>query len=107
MIRVTPAAVTKLQSLLLENPDESIVRITIKDLDEERLVFTITLESNPQPDDQIQEADGLTLAIGGQAVVRMDGITLDYEPPHGFRFHHPAHEPGHGDHPFHTPFNLN
>jgi Fe-S cluster assembly iron-binding protein IscA len=107
MIRVTPAAVTKLQGLLLENPDDSIVRITLKDLDDERLVFTITLESNPHPDDQIQEADGLMLAIGAQAAHRMDGITLDYEPSHGFRFSHPSHEHGHGDTPLHTPINLN
>jgi Fe-S cluster assembly iron-binding protein IscA len=92
MIHVTGAAVTKLQALLLENPDESIVRITLKDLDDERLVFSITLESTPQPDDRIQEADGLTLAIGPEAVLRMDGITLDYQPSHGFRFHHPSHE---------------
>jgi Fe-S cluster assembly iron-binding protein IscA len=107
MIRVTPAAVTKLQGLLLQNPDESIVRITLKDLDDERLVFSLTLESDPAPEDQIQEADGLTLAIGAQDALRMDGITLDYDPSHGFRFHHPSHEHGDNDNPFGPPFNLN
>jgi|SRR5918999_467069 Fe-S cluster assembly iron-binding protein IscA len=107
MIHVTPAAVTKLQGLLLENPDDSIVRITLKDLDDERMVFSITLEPDPQPDDEIQEADGLTLAIGAQAALRMHGITLDYQPPHGFRFHHPMHQDPSGDSPLHGPLNLN
>jgi len=92
MIHVTPPAATKLQALLLEHPDDAVVRITLKDLDDQRLVFSITLEAEPLPDDHVYEADGVTIAIEAAAVPRVDGITLDYEPAQGFRFRHPGHQ---------------
>lgn len=92
MIHVTPSAATKLQALLLEHPDDAIVRITLKDLDDQRLVFGITLESEPFPDDYVHEAEGVTIAVEAQAVARVQGVTLDYEPAQGFLFRHPTHQ---------------
>lgn len=92
MIHVTAAAITRLQKLLLEHPEDPIVRITLKDLDEARLVFSITLESAAQPDDHIQNVEDLTIAIESTAVPRMQDITLDYIPLEGFRFLHPHDE---------------
>jgi Fe-S cluster assembly iron-binding protein IscA len=91
VIHVTPSAATKLQALLLEHPDEAIVRIALKDLDDQRLVFSITLEAEPLPEDAVYEAEGVTIAVDPDSVSRIDGITLDYEPAQGFRFQHPAH----------------
>jgi Fe-S cluster assembly iron-binding protein IscA len=106
MIQVTPAAVTKLQTLLLEHPDEAIVRITLKDLDDQRLIFGITLEAAPQPDDDVHETEGLTIAIAADAAGRMDGITLDYEPADGFRVRHALHDDSQSV-SFLGPFSLN
>jgi hypothetical protein len=73
MIHVTPPAAAKLQALLLEHPDDAVVLITLKDLDDQRLVFSITLEAEPLPDDHVYEADGVTIAIEAAAVPRVDG----------------------------------
>jgi len=90
MIIMTRSAIDKLKALLLEHPEENIVRITVKDMDEHRLTFGITLEEALRPDDQIQEVEGLTVAVEGQSVQRMDGMTVDYQEPGGFKFLHPA-----------------
>lgn len=89
MINVTQAAVDKLKALLLEHPEENVVRITVRDVDEHRLTFGITLEEALRPDDEIQEIEGITVAVEGPSAPRMDGITVDYEEPGGFRFQHP------------------
>lgn len=90
MITVTQAAVDKLKALLLEHPDEQVVRITVKDLDEHRVNFGIILEEAPQADDEIQEIEGLTVAVEKQSATRMDGMTVDYSKAAGFKFLHPA-----------------
>jgi iron-sulfur cluster assembly protein len=92
MIHVTVSAATKLQALLLEHPDEAIVRIALKDLDDQRLVFSITLEAEPLPEDAVYEAEGVTIVVDPDSIPRIEGITLDYEPTQGFRFQHPAHQ---------------
>jgi len=62
----------------------------LKDLDEARLVFSITLEPAALIDDEIEEIDGVMIAIDAQAVPRMHDITLEYAPAEGFRFLHPG-----------------
>ncbi len=89
MVKITESAASKLKALILEHPEDPIVRLAVTDLDEMRLQFRISLESDPQPDDDVQECMGLTVAVDGPSVVRMDGITLDYAEPEGFRFLHP------------------
>ena len=90
MIVVTLPAIEKLKALLVEHPEDQIVRITVKDLDEHRLAFSLTLEKDMQPGDEIQVIEGLTVAIEQQSAPRMDGMTMDYREPDGFRFMHPA-----------------
>lgn len=89
MIAVTPAAIRQLKQLVAEHPDDPIVRLTLHDLDEQRLGLGITLEARAQPDDEIQDYDGLTVAIEARSAARMDGITIDYREPEGFKFLHP------------------
>jgi iron-sulfur cluster assembly protein len=90
MIVVTPAAIRQLKQLVAEHPDDPIVRLTLHDLDEQRLGLGITLEAAPHPDDEIQDCDGLTVAVEARSAARMDGITLDYREPEGFKFLHPT-----------------
>ena len=52
MVTVTWSAVQKLKALIVEHPDDPVVRLTLRDVDETRLAFSITLESAPRPDDE-------------------------------------------------------
>ncbi len=90
MIRVTPAAAQRLRTILAEHPGESVVRIAIDGTDASAIAFQITLEAAATATDAVQDADGLTLVLHPDAAARMDGVTLDFTPPHGFRFIHPA-----------------
>jgi Fe-S cluster assembly iron-binding protein IscA len=87
-MKLTRSAVQRLKGLILEHPEDPIVRVQVKDVDEQRLAFSITLEDRVQPDDQAQTIDGLTVAVPAASAVRMDGITMDYQEPAGFKFHH-------------------
>jgi Fe-S cluster assembly iron-binding protein IscA len=90
MIMVTPAARARLQQLLREHPEERLVRIMITDEDDTRLAMSITLESEPQADDEVQDVSGLSVAIPRSSVARLDGVTLDYTDSENFQFHHPS-----------------
>ena len=88
MMKLTRSAVEHLKALVLAHPEDPIVRVQVQDLDEHRLTFNITLEDKVQPDDMAQTIDGLTVAIVGVSAARLDGITMDYQEPGGFKFHH-------------------
>ncbi len=88
MMKLTRSAVERLKALVLEHPEDPVVRVEVKDLDEKRLTFSITLEDKVQPEDNEQSVDGLTIAVAGASAARLDGITMDYEEPGGFKFHH-------------------
>lgn len=89
MVFLTEPAVKKLKMLILEHPEDPIVRLKVRDLDEVRLSFNITLEDKVQPDDEVQEVEGLMVAVEGQSVPRLQRVTLDYQEPNGFKFTHP------------------
>jgi Fe-S cluster assembly iron-binding protein IscA len=57
-------------------------------VDDSRLSFSITLESNTEPDDVIQQVDDLTIAMDRLSATRMEGVTVDYTETDGFRFQH-------------------
>jgi|SRR5688500_7714271 Fe-S cluster assembly iron-binding protein IscA len=87
-MKLTRSAVERFKELIREHPEDHIVRVQVKDLDEQRLSFSITLEDRVQSDDEVQIVDSLTVAIPTVSAVRMNGITLDYQEPGGFKFHH-------------------
>jgi len=89
MVIATPAAIAKLSALIVEHPEDPVVRLTIVHRDDERIIFGITLESAARPDDEVQDCDGVTIATEARSAARMDGATLDYREPGGFRFIHP------------------
>ena len=93
MIKMTQLAVEKLQALIIEHPEDSIVRVKVRDKDEDQLTFSITLEHETQSDDDVQEIHGLTIGVEAQSASRMDGMTIDYQESEGFKFRHPeTHE---------------
>jgi len=93
MMHVTLSAIEKLKALIEEHPEDPVVRVTLRDLDDTKLSFSIVLDSSAQPEDEVQELDGVTIAIEGASAPRMDGIMLDYREPDGFKFLHP-NDPG-------------
>jgi len=90
MIHVTPAAHHHLIQLLSEHPEERLVRIEMKDIDDHRIAFNIALESDEKPDDAVHICDGLTIAVAANSVARMQGVVVDYSSTSGFTFIHPA-----------------
>jgi len=78
MIHVTPAAHHHLIQLLSEHPEERLVRIEMKDIDDHRIAFNIALESDEKPDDAVHVCDGLTIAVAANSVARMQGVVVDY-----------------------------
>lgn len=87
-MKLTRSAVARLKALIHEHPEDPIVRVQVKDLDEQRLSFSITLEDRVQSNDEVQIVDSLTVAIPSASALRMNGITMDYQEPDGFKFHH-------------------
>lgn len=98
MIHITQPAVEKLHALIVEHPEDPIVRLAIRDRDEKALIFSITLEDVVRPDDRVLAIEGLTIAMDPSCAQRIEGVTVDYEDHVGFRFRHPE-LPG--------PFHLN
>jgi iron-sulfur cluster assembly protein len=88
MITVTVAAIAQLKAIQLHHPEDPIVRISVRDLDDSRLSFSITLEANIQPNDDVQQIDGLTFAVDRRSAPRMERVTVDYTEASGFRFLH-------------------
>jgi Fe-S cluster assembly iron-binding protein IscA len=88
MITITAAAIAKLKAIQVLHPEDPIVRISVRDLDDARLSFSITLEAQSQHDDDVQQIDDLTIAVARQSSSRLDGVTIDYSEVGGFRFLH-------------------
>jgi iron-sulfur cluster assembly protein len=88
MIAVTVAATARLKAIQVHHPEDPVVRISVRDLDDSRLSFSITLEANIQPDDDVQQVDGLTIVVDRRSAPRMEGVTVDYTEAEGFRFLH-------------------
>jgi len=88
MIAITLAAVAQLKAIQVHHPEDPVVRISVRDLDDIHLSFSITLEANAQPDDDVQQIDGLTVAVDRRSASRMERVTVDYTEATGFRFLH-------------------
>ena len=88
MIAVTVAAIARLKAIQVAHPEDPVVRIAVRDLDESRLSFSITLDANTWSDDDVQQIDGLTIAVDRRIAPRMEGVTVDYNEADGFRFLH-------------------
>ncbi len=88
MISLTIAAIARLKAIQLHHPEDPIVRISVRDLDDSRLSFSITLESNAESSDTVQQIDGLTIAMDRRSAARMEGVLVDYSESKGFRFLH-------------------
>ncbi len=89
MLNLTWTAIARLRKLIEEHPEDPVVRITLRDLDEERLSLSITLEAAAQEEDEVEHIEGLTIALERASVHRTNGMTVDYQEAKGFSFVHP------------------
>ncbi|MBA2486028.1 MAG: hypothetical protein H0V35_08005 [Nitrospira sp.] len=89
MLNLTWTAIGRLRKLIEEHPEDPVVRITLRDLDEERLSLSITLEAAAQEEDEVEHIEGLTIALERASVHRTNGMTVDYQEAKGFSFVHP------------------
>ncbi|HET9961482.1 MAG TPA: iron-sulfur cluster biosynthesis family protein [Nitrospiraceae bacterium] len=89
LLHLTWKAVEHLRKLVQDHPEEPVVRVQVRDLDERRLSFSIMLDSTAHPEDEVQHIEDLAVAVDRTSVHRMDGMTLDYEAGKGFVFLHP------------------
>ena len=95
MLNLTWTAIERLRKLIEEHPEDLVVRITLRDLDDQRLSLAITLEPSAQEEDEVQHIEGLTIALERKSVHRTSGMTVDYQEAKGFSFvHPPANELG-------------
>ena len=88
MITLTLTAIAQLKAIQAHHPEDPFVRISVRDLDDSRLSFSITLEANTEPDDDIQHIESLTIVVDRRSAARMEGVTVDYTEAAGFRFLH-------------------
>ena len=91
VIILTPSAVRRLKTLLSEHPEESRVRLSIIQENENKIVHRITLEDAASEEDRVQDCDGITIVMDPSTARRMDGVILDYAETGnktGFRFRH-------------------
>ncbi|MCS6289287.1 MAG: hypothetical protein H8K10_09955 [Nitrospira sp.] len=92
MLNLTWTAIERLRKLIEEHPDDPVVRITLRDVDAQRLSLSITLEPAAQEEDEVQHFEGLTVALDRASVHRTNGMTVDFQTDKGFTFVHPPAE---------------
>jgi Fe-S cluster assembly iron-binding protein IscA len=92
-MKLIRSAVEWLKALVVEHPEDPIVRVQVKGVDNHAAAgFQHMLEDKIQPDDPGQSIDGRMVAIPTACAKRMDGITMDYQNPGGLKFHHTDHQ---------------
>jgi Fe-S cluster assembly iron-binding protein IscA len=89
MLNLTWTAIERLRKLIEEHPEDPVVRITLRDLDEQHLSLSITLEPAALEEDEVQHIEGLAIALDRASVHRTNGMTVDYQEREGFTFVHP------------------
>ncbi|HNP82594.1 MAG TPA: hypothetical protein PKN47_14115 [Nitrospira sp.] len=89
MMNLTWSAIERLRKLIEEHPEDPVVRITLRDVDQQRLALSITLEPAALEEDEVQHIEGLTIALERSSVHRTNGMTVDFHADKGFTFVHP------------------
>lgn len=94
MLTLTQMAVDRLRALLVEHPEDPVVRIAVRDVNAQRLSLSITLEAEAREDDVVEQIEGLTIALDRSSAHRTSGMTVDYQAGSFSFVHPPANEPG-------------
>jgi iron-sulfur cluster assembly protein len=92
MLSLTPAAITKVKSILTERGEEGGLRVLVGGDGCSGLQYQMTLEKEVSADDQVIEMEGLKVFIDSRSGLYLANAQIDYvEGPDGsgFRFDNP------------------
>lgn len=93
-LTLTQKAVDRLRALLLEHPEDPVVRIAVRDVNAQRLSLSITLEEAAREEDVVELIEGLTIALDRSSAHRTSGMTVDYQDGRFSFVHPPSNEMG-------------
>ena len=92
MINLTPMAVSEVKRLLTkENKPELALRIGVRSGGCSGFSYVLGFDT-PQPEDKIEEVEGIKLVVDSKSVAYLEGMQLDYQDGlqgKGFALHNP------------------
>ena len=92
MLTLTPTAVEKVKAIMAERNENSALRISVVGGGCSGFQYQMTLESQPQTDDQVLELDGLKVVVDSRSMLYVNGTRVDYVDGlsgSGFKFENP------------------
>jgi iron-sulfur cluster assembly accessory protein len=92
MITMTPAAITKVKSILEERKEGESLRITVVGGGCSGFQYQMTLDRTSKPDDKILDLDGLKVFVDSGSGIYLNGATVDWidgDDGSGFKFENP------------------
>ena len=92
MLTLTPTAVEKVKAIMAERNENSALRISVVGGGCSGFQYQMTLESQPQTDDQVLELDGLKVVVDSRSMLYLNGTRVDYVDGlsgSGFKFENP------------------
>ena len=92
MITLTPEAIAQVKSILAERKEVAGLRIAIIGGGCSGFQYQMTLDKEPQADDEVMDMEGLKVFIDNKSLLYLDGTTVDYvngSSGSGFKFDNP------------------
>jgi iron-sulfur cluster assembly protein len=92
MLTLTPAAITKVKSILAERGEESGLRIAVIGGGCSGFQYQMTLDKEASPGDEVFEQDGLRLFVDNRSLAYLNGAQVDFVDGlsgSGFKFDNP------------------
>jgi len=92
MITLTTEAIAKVKEILAERKEEAGLRIAIIGGGCSGFQYQMTLDKEPQENDEIMDMDGLKLYVDSKSLLYLNGTTVDYvngAGGSGFKFDNP------------------
>ena len=92
MITLTPEAIAKVKEILAERKEEAGLRIAIIGGGCSGFQYQMTLDKEPQENDEVIDMEGLKLFVDSKSLLYLNGTTVDYvngANGSGFKFDNP------------------
>jgi len=92
MLTFTATAIDKVKEIMAERGEEGGLRIAVIGGGCSGLQYQLTLDAEPDADDQVIDQSGLKVFIDPRSVLYLEGTTVDYvdgENGAGFKFENP------------------
>jgi iron-sulfur cluster assembly protein len=92
MLTLTPVAIAKVKEILSERKEDAGLRIAVLGGGCSGFQYQMTLDREPQADDEILDVEGLKVFIDNRSLLYLDGTQVDYvdgSSGSGFKFENP------------------